>query len=84
MSERKGRGKTSAEKIKKKMDKGEDVQVHFDVDGRPAGENARSWINWLGNFTREHMDCDKHWDEVDKTEKDDWWKDIKVQFSFYR
>ena len=80
MSQRKGRGKSSAEKIKKKMNQGEDVEVYFNKDGRPDGENARNWITWLDNYTRERMPCHMCWDEVDKTTKDDWWNDIKVQF----
>lgn len=78
MSQRKGRGKSAAEKMKDKMDKGEDVEVTF-VNRKPSGTNKRNWITWLGCFVREVMDCDLTWKDVPATVKEDWWTQIKVQ-----
>jgi hypothetical protein len=80
MSQRKGRGKSSAEKMKKKMELGDDVEVYFDRDGVPDGPNVSSWINWLGTFTRARVQCDVvSWDAVDYQQKLDLWNEIKVQ-----
>lgn len=60
------------------MNKGHDVEVSFE-NGRPSGPNVTSWITWLGAFVREVMPCYQTWKDITATEKEDWWKQIKVQ-----
>jgi hypothetical protein len=79
----KGKGKRGASKCKKKFLAPDQFTVQFDASGVAIGENAASFMSWVGVEFKKKIPYDKVAKDVDSKLYDEIWEYTKVLYSFF-